>query len=122
MKLETKEVDLGRIKLVTYIDKENSSTIYMSYDTSYSNGYRLEALGMTSQPIHGEGIAIEDAADVNTDTDQSLAYKESDLGRIKLITYIDEENRNIVYISYDSSYSNGYRIQALDITSEPLKK
>lgn len=42
--------------------------------------------------------------------------------RIKLITYVDEKNGNVVYIGYDTSYSNGNRIEGFGMTSQPLKE
>lgn len=47
-----KEEDLGRIKMITYIDKDNGNVVYMSYDMDYSNGNRLYSLGMTSQQLN----------------------------------------------------------------------
>lgn len=43
-----------RIMLVTYVDEDNGNVVYISYDTAYMKGGRLEGFGITSQPINNK--------------------------------------------------------------------
>lgn len=50
----TTKIIEDRIMLVTYVDETNRNVIYISYDTAYMKGYRLEGVAMTSQPINNK--------------------------------------------------------------------
>lgn len=50
----TTKIIEDRIMLVTYIDETNGNVVYISYDTAYMKGYRLEGVAMTSQPINNK--------------------------------------------------------------------
>ena len=47
----TTKIIEDRIMLVTYVDKVNGNVVYISYDTAYMQGSRIEGFSMTSQPI-----------------------------------------------------------------------
>lgn len=50
----TTKIIEDRIMLVTYVDETNGNIVYISYDTAYMKGYRLEGVAMTSQPINNK--------------------------------------------------------------------
>ena len=50
----TTKIIEDRIMLVTYVDETNGNVVYISYDTAYMKGCRLEGVAMTSQPINNK--------------------------------------------------------------------
>ena len=63
--------------------------------------------------------SIESNASATTNKDYTTKIIED---RIMLVTYVDETNGNVVYISYDTAYMKGYRLEGVAITSQPIKQ
>ena len=50
----TTKIIEDRIMLITYVDEDNGNVVYISYDSAYMEGGRLEGFGITSQPINNK--------------------------------------------------------------------